>query len=190
MAKRKIPDILTLEEQNRLLSQFNCRYLCPQRNKVMIRLFLDSGLRLSEMLNLKWKDINLLTGKLKVVEGKGNKDRILWVNDHALNMLKNLKERQVEEIGRVELVFTTRKGTQLNPRDIRQMVSIYSKKAGIEKKISPHSFRHTFASDLLRVNNNIRKVQKALGHTDLSTTMIYTHIVDKELENDLKSFRE
>ncbi len=104
-------------------------------------------------------------------------------------MLKNWKERQVEEIGRVELVFTTRKGTQLNPRDIRQMVSTYSKKAGIEKNISPHSFRHTFASDLLRVNNNIRKVQKALGHADLSTTMIYTHIVDEELENDLKSFR-
>lgn len=175
MGKRKIPDILTLEEQDRLLAQFNCRYLCPQRNKTMIRLFLDSGLRLAEMLNLKWRDINLQTGKLKVVEGKGGKDRILWVNDHALDMLREWRERQTEDIRTVELVFTTRKGTKLNPRDVRQMVSTYSKKADIEKRVSPHTFRHTFASDLLRANNNIRKVQKALGHADLSTTMIYTH---------------
>ena len=81
---RKIPDILTLEEQERLLEQFNLRYITPHRNKTMIQLLLSSGLRLSEMTNLKWKDINLMTGQLKVVEGKGAKDRVLWIDDKTI----------------------------------------------------------------------------------------------------------
>lgn len=189
MVKRKIPNILTLEEQNKLLNQFNCRYLCPQRNKTMIRLFLDSGLRLSEMLNLTWQNISLQTGKLKIIQGKGAKDRIIWINDVTLDLLKSWKERQFEEIKKVDLVFTTSKGNKLNPRNVRQMVNTYRQKAGITKKISPHTFRHTFASDLLRATNNIRIVQKALGHSNLSTTMIYTHIVDKELKKALRELR-
>ena len=190
MPKRKIPDILTEEEQQKLLDVFNTRYLSPHRNKTMIKLFLDSGLRLSEMINLKWKHINLQTGQLKVVQGKGAKDRVIWVNDVVLDILRKWRERQVNDIGRVDYVFSTQKGKRLNPRDVRQMVYTYAKKACIkDKKVSPHTFRHTFASDLLRSTNNLRKVQKALGHSDISTTQIYTHIVDEELEEVMKNFR-
>lgn len=191
MVKRKIPDILTEEEQQKLLDVFNMRYLSPHRNKTMIKLFLDSGLRLSEMINLKWKDINLQTGKLKVVQGKGAKDRVIWINDGILDMLREWRERQVKDVGAVDYVFSTKKGDKLNPRDVRQMVYTYAKKAGItDKEVSPHTFRHTFASDLLRATNNLRKVQKALGHSDISTTQIYTHIVDEELEEAMKRFRD
>ncbi|PKF32500.1 tyrosine-type recombinase/integrase [Macrococcoides caseolyticum] len=188
MAK-KIPDVLTLEEQEKLLEQFNLRYITPQRNKTMIHLLLNTGLRLSEMTNLKWNDIDLMTGQVKVVEGKGLKDRILWLDENTLTMLGKWKQRQFKEWGRSDLVFTTRTLHSLDGKAVRSMIKTYSDKAGIKKHITTHSLRHTFASDLLRDTKNIRIVQKALGHADISSTQIYTHIVDEELEEALKSFR-
>ena len=189
MARRKIPEILTEEEQEHLISIFNIRYFNSFRNRTMIKLFLASGLRLSEMINLRWKDINLMTGQLKVVEGKGSKDRILWISESIVEELRNWKEKQSEKLRICEYVFTTSSKNKLNDRNVRRMVAEYSQKAGINKNVSPHTFRHTFASDLLRATKNIRLVQKALGHEDLSTTMIYTHIVDEEFEDALKSLR-
>ena len=189
MARRKIPEILTEEEQEQLISIFNIRYFNSFRNRTMIKLFLASGLRLSELINLKWKEINLMTGQLKVVEGKGSKDRILWISDSVVEELRIWKERQSEKLGMCSLVFTTNSKNKLDDRNVRRMVYEYSKRAGISKNVSPHTFRHTFASDLLRATKNIRLVQKALGHEDLSTTMIYTHIVDEEFEDALKSLR-
>jgi len=210
MSKRKIPHILTIEEQEKLLSQFNKRYFSSHKNKVMIRLFLDTGLRLKEMIKLEWRNINLQTGKLKV-RGKGDKERVIWVNDDTLDQLREWKERQVKKVGRVTLVFTTNKGTQLKPRQIREMIYRYSDKAGIqeemikhyrddkgnklpetykEKKVSPHTLRHTYATDMLRAGENLRTIQKALGHSSIKTTQIYTHIVDEELEQACKNFRD
>lgn len=210
MNKRKIPSFLTLEEQEKLLNQFNTRYLSPHKNKMIIRLILDTGLRLSEVTHLKWHNLDLQTGKLKVVEGKGYKDRILWVNESTLEKLRQWKERQVDELGKVEFVFTTKKGTKLSESQIRQMVYRYAEKAGIqeeeekhyrdedgdklsetylEKKVTPHTLRHTYATDMLRATKDLRKVQKVLGHSDISTTQIYTHIVDEELEEACKNFR-
>ena len=188
MAK-KIPDILTLDEQERLLNQFNLRYITPQRNKTMIQFLLNTGLRLSEMTNLEWKDINLMTGLVKVVEGKGLKDRILWLDEESLTMLGKWKQRQFKEWGKSDLVFTTRTLRPLDGKAVRSMIKTYSDKAEINKHITTHSLRHTFASDLLRDTKNIRIVQKALGHADISSTQIYTHIVDDELEEALKGFR-
>ena len=188
MAK-KIPDILTLDEQEKLLNQFNLRYITSQRNKTMIQLLLNTGLRLSEMTNLKWNDIDLMTGQVKVVEGKGLKDRILWLDEETLTMLGKWKQRQFKEWGRSDLVFTTRTLHSLDGKAVRSMIKTYSDKAGIKKHITTHSLRHTFASDLLRDTKNIRIVQKALGHADISSTQIYTHIVDDELEEALKGFR-
>ncbi len=188
MAK-KIPDVLTLDEQEKLLNQFNLRYITSQRNKTMIQLLLNTGLRLSEMTNLKWNDIDLMTGQVKVVEGKGLKDRILWLDEETLTMLGKWKQRQFKEWGKSHLVFTTRTLRQLDGKAVRSMIKTYSDKAGIKKHITTHSLRHTFASDLLRDTKNIRIVQKALGHADISSTQIYTHIVDEELEEALKSFR-
>ncbi|NGT01469.1 tyrosine-type recombinase/integrase [Clostridium perfringens] len=186
---RKIPEVLTIEEQKQLLNIFNMRYFNSRRNKVMIELFLCSGMRLSEILNLKWKDINLMSGQLKVVQGKGSKDRILWINEEMLNILRNWKIEQSNKYGVVDLVFCSRNKKRLDDKGIRKMIETYSIKAGINKHITPHTLRHTYATDLLRETKNIRLVQKALGHSDLSTTMIYTHIIDDEYEDALKNFR-
>lgn len=190
MAERKIPAVLTENEQQDLLDQLNDRYPSSHRNKVMIKLMLDTGLRLSEATSLRWKDLNLLTGELMVREGKGAKDRQLWVGEGNIERLREWKERQVEETGKQpKYVFTTLEGKQLSSRYVWGMVKGYSQKAGIDKNVSPHTLRHSFATDLYRETKNIRLVQKALGHSDLSTTMIYTHIVDEELEGAMKSFR-
>ncbi|HAT4321882.1 TPA: tyrosine-type recombinase/integrase [Clostridium perfringens] len=189
MMGRKIPEILDMQEQKQLLNIFNMRYFNSRRNKVMIELFLCSGLRLSEMLDLQWKDINLMSGQLKVVQGKGSKDRILWINEEMLNILRNWKIEQSNKYGVVNLVFCSRTKRRLDDKGIRKMIETYSIKAGINKHVTPHTLRHTYATDLLRETKNIRLVQKALGHADLSTTMIYTHIVDDEYEDALKNFR-
>ncbi len=192
MAKRKgrkLPRVLTEDERRELLKQLNPRYPTGQRNLAIMRIMLDAGLRLSEVTALRWNDVDLLSGKLLVSQGKGAKDRTLWLGDADLDLLRKWRERQIERIGRpAEHVFTTLKGEQLQNRYVQAMVERYAGKAGI--KASPHTLRHTFATDLYRETKNIRLVQKALGHSDLSTTMIYTHIVDEELEGALKFFRK
>ena len=182
MAK-KIPDILTIDEQHVLLDQFNLRYISSHRNRTMIGLLINSGLRLSEMTNLKWKNVNLMTGQVKVVEGKGMKDRILYIGEPVIEDLIAWKERMFEAWGKSDYVFTSRTLNQLDGNAVRGMIKTYTEKAGIEKKITTHSLRHTYASDLLRDSKNIRCVQNALGHSNISTTQIYTHIIDEELES-------
>ena len=186
---KKIPDVLDKCEQEKLLSQFNLRYITPHRNRTMIKLLLNTGLRLAEMTNLKWKDINLSLGHVKVVEGKGLKDRLVYIDDDMLEELKRWRERQFEGWGISDYVFTTRNLKLLDGKAVRKMIKIYKDKAGIDKNITTHSLRHTFASDLLRKSKNIRIVQRALGHSDISTTQVYTHIVDDELEEAMKELR-
>lgn len=155
MAK-KLPDILTVAEQEKLLNQFNLRYITPQRNKTMIQFLLNTGLRLSEMINLKWRDVVLMTDQLKVIEGKGLKDRILWLDEQTILMLGEWKQRQSKEWGKTDYVFTTRTLRLLDGKAVRTMIKTYSEKAGITKRITTHSLRHTFASDLLRETKNIQ----------------------------------
>lgn len=182
---------LTPEQQQTLLKRPNPRYPTGERNRLMLRLMLDTSLRLAEAIDLRWKDIDLNTGKLMVRQGKGHKDRTLWTGDEDLTLLRKWRERQAKQVGHApELVFTTLQGGELHPRYVQRMVKRYGRKAGIEKDITPHTLRHSFATDLYRETTNIRLTQKALGHANLSTTQIYTHIVDEELEAALKSFRQ
>ncbi|MBA7611911.1 Tyrosine recombinase XerD [subsurface metagenome] len=188
--RRKLPEFLTQEEREALLGQPNSRYPTGQRNHLMMKLILDIGLRLSEATNLKWKHVDLISGKVMVRDGKGAKDRTLWVGEKDIELLRKWRERQLKVTdNNPKYVLTTLKGAPVNNRYVQSIVKRYSKKAGINKNISPHTLRHTFATDLYRETKNIRIVQKALGHSDLSTTMIYTHIVDDELEEAMKNFR-
>ena len=191
MGAVKIPNVLTAKEQLRVLDVFNTRYFYPQRNKMIIRIMLDAGLRLSEVINLTWNNVDMENASIKIISGKNNKDRILWINDKALGELKEWKLRQEKKLEKKsEMVFTTRTGGMLSPSNLRKMVYNYTDKAGITyKQVSPHTFRHTFATDLYRKTKDLRLVQKALGHANLSTTQIYTHIVDDELEKAMKEFR-
>lgn len=194
MTERKIPVVLTEDEQRDLLDQFNTRYVTTHRNKVMYRLMLNTGLRVSEVTALRWNNIDFDSNKLMVREGKGAKDRTLWIGEDISEDLREWRDRQAEELGeRSKYVFTTMRegkaGNRLSIQQVWETLKTYVRKAGIEKNVSPHTLRHTFATDLYRETKDIRLVQKALGHSDLSTTMIYTHIVDDELEEALKNFR-
>ncbi|WP_234985461.1 tyrosine-type recombinase/integrase [Halarsenatibacter silvermanii] len=176
------------------MEQPNPRWPTGERNLALLRLMLGAGLRLSETTGLKWKRVDLRTGRIEVREGKGGKDRMLWCGDGALDALRSWRQRQTEEAGReLEHAFTAMSGGALgNPLDNRyaqEMVKRYAEKAGIEKRVTPHTLRHTFATDLLNETGNVRMVQKALGHARLSSTMIYTHVADADLEEALKGLR-
>lgn len=98
--RKKLPKILNKEEQEKLIEVFNTRYPSQYRNKTMIILMLDTGLRLSEIINLKWKHINIMSGEIKVIEGKGAKDRALWINENTLEKLKKWKKIKSEELSK------------------------------------------------------------------------------------------
>jgi len=113
----------------------------------------------------------------------------VWVAEGDIDRLRSWRERQGGQCGQCDHVLSTLKGKALGHRYVQRMVKRYAAKAGIDKNISPHTLRHSFATDLYRETSKIRLVQKVLGHSDLSTTMIYTHIFDEEVESALKSFR-
>jgi len=188
---RRLPEVLNAEEQAALLSQPNPRYPTGERNRLMLSLMLNAGLRLSEATGLQWRDLDLNTGKLFVRQGKGAKDRVLWVGEADLTLLRSWRVRQAQIIERVSMhIFTTLAGRTVSGRYVQQMVKRCAVKAGIEKRVHPHLLRHTFATDLHRESRNIRLVQKALGHSDLSTTMIYTHVYDAEVMEAMRGLRE
>ena len=180
----KLPRVLTEEETDRLLAQPNQRYFGPHRDYLYMRLMLKAGLRASEATALRPEHIDLMSGKLMVREGKGAKDRTLWVGEELLQELREWMDRRPES----DFLLPTSKDTQVATSHLRRSVKRYARKAGIEEveRVSPHTLRHTFATRLYRETSNIRMVQKALGHSDLSTTMIYTHVVDEELEGAMK----
>jgi len=182
---KRLPEILTEQERVALLKQPNRKAPTGLRNLCMMVLMLNTGLRVAEVINLRVRDIDWMSGKLMVREGKGARDRTLWIGEEDLELLGKWRERRPISS---ECLFTTLQGEPLDTRYMRTMVKRLAKKAGIDKDVHPHTLRHTFATDLYKTTKNIRLVQKALGHSDLSTTMIYTHIVDDEMEDALRSF--
>lgn len=180
----KLPKVLTEEEADRLLQEPNRRYFGPHRDYLYMRLMLKAGLRASEATALRPEHVSLMHGKLMVREGKGAKDRTLWLGEDVLEELREWMDRRPES----KFLLPTRKGTQVATSHLRRSVKRYARKAGIDgvDRVSPHTLRHTFATELYRKTGKIRAVQKALGHADLSTTMVYTHVVDEELEAAMK----
>jgi len=186
--KRSIPDPLTPVEAARLLSIPNRRYPTGLRNYAIMRLMLSAGLRCAEVLSLKIQSVDLTSGKIKIL-GKGQKDRILWLDADMLSLMQLWRERRESKGVSSEFYFTTLQGEALDTRYIRAMIARYKQRAGIERKCSPHTLRHTFATELLKETGNIEIVRRALGHSDISTTGIYLHAIDSELETALKTFQ-
>ncbi len=177
---RRLPKVLSASETASLLDQFNTRYPTPLRNLCLVRVMLEAGLRVGEVVALKPEHLDMTTCKLVVREGKGAKDRVLWIGDDLRDLVGTWLERRPESVW----LFPTRERGQVQTRYVRQMVKRVERRAGVSEveRVSPHALRHSFATTLYSETTNIRLVQKALGHADLSTTMIYTHIVDGELE--------
>jgi integrase/recombinase XerD len=184
---RKLPDVLTAAERHALLAVPRLRAPTGHRDCCLLILMLNAGLRASEALNLRVRDVDWVSGQLMVRQGKGKKDRAVWLNDADLDLLRAWKARRPVVS---ERLFTTLQGTPVNDRDLREMVKRRARKAGIAKDVHPHLLRHTFATDLYRQTKDIRLVQKTLGHADVSTTMLYTHLVDDDVAHAMRILRQ
>lgn len=187
IVSKRLPKVLSADEQERFLSTFNRRYRTPHRNLCLCRSMLEVGLRASEAVSLKPEHLNMMSCRLIVREGKGAKDRTLWINPSLRDEIGRWLERRVES----RWLFPTRFGTRIKTSYLRRMVKRQARKAQVQEweRVSPHTLRHTFATDLYRETKDLRLVQKALGHSSIKTTQIYIHLVDDELEAALKQFQ-
>ncbi|HKL23427.1 MAG TPA: site-specific tyrosine recombinase/integron integrase [Candidatus Nanoarchaeia archaeon] len=181
---KKLPDFLTINEINDLINSIGEENLLDLRNKTILELLYATGLRVEELVNLKKNDINFGNKYLKV-KGKGNKERSVPITDIALKKLnKYLKRRKYEN----ERIFLSKNGNPLSQRDIRRILKKLIKKMALDKNITPHTIRHSFATHLLERGADLRLVQELLGHSSISTTQIYTHISMEKMKEYYKKF--
>jgi len=179
---RKLPEILTVEEVKNLLNTFNKRYDASYNNYIIIRLQVELGLRISEVLSLTVENIERMSGKVMIKEGKGMKDRVVYMNQNLLEEVNKFLDKMNRTSG---LVVRTRTGSKIHTNNVNRMITTYSKKTGIEKEITSHNLRHTYATHLLKETGNLSLVQKVLGHEHISTTQIYVHLFDKDVEEGM-----
>lgn len=171
--EKKIPIVLSKEETKKLLASFS-----NQKSRLMASLIYAAGLRVSELVNLKIADLNFNEKIGYVRQAKGKKDRPFNIPIFLLEDLKIQAEHQQKE--KQEYLFSARKG-KLSTRNLQKIISTAAKKCGLEK-VHCHTLRHSFATHLLESDVDIRKIQELLGHADLSTTQIYTHVSSEELK--------
>lgn len=187
---KKIPEVLSSREINRLLSKPNIRNGKGLRDKAILELMYATGLRVSEISSLKINDVNLEVGFLKV-KGKGGKERIVPMGKKAMHFLSRYINETRQEMLRntsSDAVFISSYRRQLSRQSIWKMIKFYLKKARVNKKIHPHTLRHSFATHLLEGGADLRSVQEMLGHSSISTTQIYTHINKSRLKEIHKNF--
>ncbi|WP_422003921.1 site-specific tyrosine recombinase XerD [Roseivirga pacifica] len=188
---RKLPDTLSIEEIDRILGAIDHSTPEGMRNRAMLETLYSSGLRVSELIGLKKANVLWEVGFLRVL-GKGSKERLVPIGREAMKFIR-MYEEEVRvhldiKLGHEGFLFLNRRGAQLS----RQMVFIVIKdlvaKAGIQKKISPHTFRHSFATHLIEGGADLRAVQEMLGHESITTTEIYTHLDRDYLRQIIQDF--
>ena len=187
--KKNLPHILTEEEIFKLLD-IDLKDNYSYRNKAMLELLYGTGLRVSELVNLKLENINLNEDIVRTF-GKGNKERIIpigefaaeslneYINKHRSSMLKKYNN---------EYLFLNNHGNKMTRQGFFKIIKSLAEEKGIDKPLSPHTLRHSFASHLLKYGADLRTIQELLGHSDISTTQIYTHISNEELKENYKEF--
>lgn len=201
--KERSLDLISVDELNRLLNAPNellersdlgsTRDLTSKtqkilRDKAILELFFSTGLRLSELCSLD-RDLDLSKDEFSI-RGKGEKVRVVFLSDSAKDAIREyLKARKdMDEPLFIQYSRNGAKGNRLTPRSIERIVKYYAIAAGISKKVTPHVIRHSFATDLLSNGADIRSVQMMLGHANIATTQIYTHVTDKQLRDVHKKF--
>ena len=181
---RKELDLINPPELARLFAAPDLNTILGRRDRAILELLFSTGLRVSELCALNRDSLDLTQGEFSI-RGKGGKIRLVFISPEAKKALKNhLDHRKDTE----EALFTSQNNTRLTPRSIERLIHFYAAKAGIVKKVTPHTLRHSFATDLLRNGADLRSVQLLLGHSNISTTQIYTHITDRELRSVHEKF--
>ena len=188
--ENKLPEVLTEDEIKRLISSVNLDSEFGQRNKTIIEVLYGTGIRVSELTDLKLSNIFFDENILKVT-GKGNKERLVPLGKIAsIEIKKYLNDRDKLKINSKfsDILFLNRYGRQLTRSMIFKVINDYSKNAKIDKKISPHTLRHSYATHLLKNGADLRTIQLILGHESITTTEIYTHLDTFHLEDVLKKY--
>lgn len=187
---RHLPDVLTVDEIDSIIKQINLSFPEGHRNRAMIETMYSCGLRVSELCSLKMEDLFLNEGFIRVT-GKGSKQRLVPISERAVHEIDNwLKDRCHVDIrpgAEPYLFLSIRRGRPISRIMVFDIVKDLTAKAGISKTVSPHTFRHSFATHLLEGGANLRAIQCMLGHEKISTTEIYTHIDRSRLREEIVS---
>lgn len=186
-----LPDVLTIAEVNKLLAVPDTSKKLGVRDRAILETLYATGLRVSELVNLKLGDLHLPMNLLQTI-GKGDKERIIPISDVAVDWLnqymKTTRVQLLDGKSNTEYLFLNAHGRQLTRQAIWQMIKKYVNQAGIKRHVTPHTLRHSFATHLLENGADLRIVQELLGHSDISTTQIYTHISHKHLTEVYNKF--
>ncbi len=188
---RHLPDVLSNDEIEKILATFDQSRDDEFRNSVIIEVLYGCGLRVSELVNLRLSQLHL-DEECLLIQGKGDKQRWVPINQHAINLLKlyigEVRNAESAKPGHENYVFLSRLGRKLSRQYIFMFIQTAAEKAGIHKTISPHSFRHSFATELVRNGADLRAVQEMLGHSSITTTEIYTHLDHKYLRETIAKY--
>src|SRR6478609_1579435 len=188
---RQLPDVLSFEEIETIIAQIDLSTPEGGRNKAILETLYSCGLRVSEVVNLKLSQLYLDVGFIRVI-GKGNKERLVPIGSSAIKYItiyaNTIRNHQTIQMGEEDILFLNRRGKRLTRVMIFLIIKDLVKKAGIKKSISPHSFRHSFATHLVEGGADLRAVQEMLGHESITTTEIYTHLDREFLRNTLEQF--
>ena len=183
--RRTLPVALTVNEVNNLLEQPDTKKQLGLRDRALLETLYATGIRVSELINLKFTDLH---EELKLVKvfGKGSKERLIPISEVALSWIDSYKEKVrdplILKIGKnTDFIFLNSRGGSLTRQAVWQIIKHYCKMAGIQKNVTPHTLRHTFATHLLENGADLRVVQEILGHSDISTTQIYTNLSQKHI---------
>jgi integrase/recombinase XerD len=181
---RSLPQSLTEEEVESLLAAPQVAEALGHRDRAMLEVLYATGVRVSELINLKMTQVNLNQGVLRIV-GKGDRERLIPLGDEAQDWIREFVNGPRVEIlleRQTDYLFPTRRGDRMTRQAFWHIIKRYAKKAGVRKKLSPHTLRHAFATHLLNNGADLRVVQLLLGHSDVSTTQIYTHVARERMK--------
>jgi integrase/recombinase XerD len=181
---RSLPRSLTEEEVEALLDAPVIHDPLGHRDRTMLEVLYATGLRVSELVNLKATQVNLNQGVLRII-GKGDRERLIPLGDEAVRWVTQFVRGARSEIlldRQTEYLFPTRRGDRMTRQAFWHIIKRYARKAGVQKELSPHTLRHAFATHLLNHGADLRVVQMLLGHSDLSTTQIYTHVARERMK--------
>lgn len=188
---RKLPDTLSIVEINNMINAIDLSKAEGMRNKAMLEILYGCGLRVSELTGLKISNLFLETEFIKII-GKGNKERLVPIGSEAIKFLQlfinEIRNHIAIKSGKEDFVFLNRRGSPISRVMVFLIIKDLAKKAGINKSISPHTFRHSFATHLIEGGADLRAVQDMLGHESITTTEIYTHLDRDYLRDTIIQF--